>query len=339
MTRLIIKGLDNEPTKDTFSFESADAKLALDGTYEKARGGTEMMRDQLFSRVDPLLLNKFAFTISRVVDFDRTKPNLLWLHDTFDDPAAEHLRNKTSRQRFAKLVFVSNYQQLTYNMGLGVPYSDGVVIKNAIEPIDIKKKEFGDTINLIYHTTPHRGLEILVPVFEKMYEVMPNIHLDVFSSFEIYGWSARNEPYEPLFEFCRNHPGITYHGYQPNSVVREALKKAHVYAYPNIWPETSCLSVIEAMSAKCVVVCPNFAVLPETTGGFATMYPYQENPVHHTQLFAQVLYSVLGEIRDTEQLNRQLDFQKIYIDGMYNWDSRANEWAGFLEGMANSLGI
>src|SRR6185436_14024378 len=148
---------------------------------------------------------------------------------------------------------------------------DAIVLYNAIEPIPLVEKP-PDTINFVYHTTPHRGLEILVPVFENIVREFPNVHLDVFSSFAAYGWNERDKPYEPLFAKIAEHPNMTYHGYQPNDVVREYLQRAHYFAYPNTWLETSCIALMEAMSAGCVCLHPNAGALPETSGGLTRMY-------------------------------------------------------------------
>lgn len=323
--------------------EAAATKIskdpAEDGTYSNmgAMGGTEMMLAGLRERVPSELLDNFNFICSRYrpENLRKDKKNILWLHDTWDDPESEHLKIKESRQKFSKLIFVSHFQQATYAMGLEVPFLDGIVMQNAIVPIP-KVKKTKDRMNLIYHTTPHRGLELLVPVFEKLCEVMPeaNLNLDVYSSFDIYGWPSRNEPYKELFERCTKHPNINYHGYQSNDVVRKALQEAHIYAYPNIWPETSCISVIEAMSAGCSVVCPNFGALPETCANFATMYPFIENHNTHANMFVRVLQMAIKNHWD-EQNQRKLEFQKLYFDNFYNWDVRANQWNSLLEGLSS----
>lgn len=329
MTKLNISGYN----------DNAEAiEPASDGTYAHigSQGGTEMMMQGLRSRIDPELLDKFNIICSRVRDenIDKNKKNILWNHDTWDDPESEHLAKESSRKRFSKLVFVSNYQQSTFNIGRGVPFGDGVVMQNAIVPIPHHEKPNADgIINLIYHTTPHRGLELLVPAFSAVAESIRNIHLDVYSSFTAYGWPARDAEYEELFEKCRQHPKITYHGFQPNSVVREALQKAHIYAYPNIWPETSCISVIEAMSAGCAVVCSNYGALPETCANFAAMYGLMENNNRHANLFANVLAGTINNFWD-ERNQKKLKFQKTFFDLYYNWDLRAAQWTSFLQALA-----
>jgi len=327
MTKLNIIGLkeSSEP-----SIEPTD-----NGTYAHigSKGGTEQMYEGLMSRLPSHLTDRFNIICSRVRDVDSSKRNLLWLHDTWDDPESQHLKDKKSLDRFEKLIFVSHYQQSTYNLGLGVPYDKGIVLQNAIVPIEQHEKPQG-TINIIYHTTPHRGLELLVPVCEFLAKQNLDFHLDVYSSFNIYGWPARDEPYLALFERIKNHPNMTYHGFQSNSVIREALKKAHIYAYPSIWPETSGISVIEAMSAGCNVICPTLAALPETCANFAVMYGWNEDNNKHANMFAGLLGMVIQEYRASFNQER-LKFQKAYFDSFYNWDMRARQWQDFLESLGD----
>ncbi len=111
------------------------------------------------------------------------------------------------------------------------------------------------------------------------------------------------------------------------------MKKAHIYAYPNIWPETSCISVIEAMSAHCEVVCSNFYALPETCAGFATMYGFNEDLNTHANIFANILdKTILSYWNENNQ--EKLDIQKVVFDNYYNWDFRGAQWNAMLRAMA-----
>ena len=302
------------------------------GNVVGAKGGTEMIKETLLRRLPDELKEKVNIIHSRVREISTDKKNVLVLHDLWNDPEALHLREEGSIDRFDKLVFVSNYQFQTYHMGHGVPYNKSIVLRNAIELFEEHEKP-KDQIRLIYHTTPHRGLELLVPVFEHLYQSYGDrIVLDVYSSFDIYGWPQRNEPYEQLFEQCRQHPGINYHGTVSNEEVREALKRSHIFAYPSIWMETSCIAAIEAMSAGCAVVCPNYGALPETTGGLATVYPWSEDNNYHANQFANVLKVVIDNFWH-EGLQGKLKFTKTYADNLYNWDTRIEEWNALLRSL------
>ena len=115
----------------------------------------------------------------------------------------------------------------------------------------------------------------------------------MFSSFSIYGWNERDRPYEALFEECIRHPAITYHGAKSNAEVREALKESHIFAFPSIWPETSCLAMIEAMASGTHVVHSNLGALPETSGGATTCYPFVTDRDQHADIFYDALDKVI----------------------------------------------
>ena len=301
---------------------------------KNARGGTELMQERLHKSIPEQLLNKFQIIPSRVRELDPDKKKILWLHDLPHDPESEHLKDPELRKRFSKIVAVSDWQMQMYNIISGVPYAESFVIKNAIDPIPVEKKEYNGTVNLIYHTTPHRGLEILIPVFEELSRIHDNIHLDVYSSFSIYGWEERDKQYKQLFDRCRNHPKITYHGAVTNEEIRQALVKSHIFAYPSIWPETSCLAAIEAMSAMNLVVCPNFAALAETCSNFAMMYQFNENKNLHAVQFAHTLdIAIKTVIQNRGTTYPYLDFQKQYFDYFYSWDKRKGEWLALLNSL------
>ena len=304
-----------------------------------AMGGTELMKYGLHERIDPVLLEDFQIIPSRVRDLKEDKQKILWLHDLPWDPESKHLADE-GWKKFDRLVYVSEWQKELYQNIYQIPPSMGVVLKNAIVPIEEHDKpDASEQINIIYHTTPHRGLELLVPVFETLSNVFDNIHLDVYSSFNAYGWAERDKPYEELFDRCRNHPNITYHGFQPNAVVREALKKAHIFAYPSIWPETSCIAMMEAMSAGCLCVHSNLAALPETTANWTYQYNFHEDPQLHANQFGANLTECIEIFKDEgrrELIKNRLIMQKQYADSFYDWRVRAVQWNHLLGSMKNA---
>ena len=185
-----------------------------------SKGGTEMMRQRLIDNVGKEVLEKVAIHLSRPRDLYDDVPNILWCHDLAEDPENKVLRDG-GWDKFNHFVFVSAWQRDQYVVRYGIPYSKCSVINNAVEKkYDPKEKDI-ETIRFIYHTTPHRGLELLVPVFEALCKQHDNIHLDVYSGFEIYGWEQRNEAYKGLFERINQHDKMTHHGVVSNE---EALR-------------------------------------------------------------------------------------------------------------------
>lgn len=313
--------VDDNPTPETNEVD------------RKAMGGTELMKYALYRHIDKELLNKFQIIPSRVRELDESKKRVYWLHDLPPDPESAHLKDG-GWDKFDSLVYVSNWQKEAYQGYFNIPPSKGIVMHNAIEPLPaISKPDPKNGINIIYHTTPHRGLDILVPVMEGICEVYDNVTLDVFSSFNAYGWPERDKPFEQLFERCRQHPKINYHGYQPNEVVREALAKAHIFAYPSIWLETSCIALMEAMSAGCMCVHPNLGALPETAANWTYMYSYHEDIQEHANRFGGNLVEAIEIFNNEERYKSvvpRLAAQKQYVDTFYSWDVRRLQWGHFL---------
>lgn len=263
-----------------------------------ARGGTEQMRDRLLRYVDKDLLEKVAIHFSRVRPENVVDgiPNVFFAHDLIGDPESRILANGGYR-KFAKIVFVSYWQRDQYILAYNIPYSHCTVIENAIEKRHSPVTKPTDTINFIYHTTPHRGLQLLYPVFNQLAKTHDNIHLDVFSSFGVYGWAERDKQYEPLFQQLKQHPKITYHGARSNEEVLNALDKTHIFLYPCIWQETSCIAMIEAIKSGVLVIHPNLAALPETASECTVMYDYTEDNQAHMNKCFHTTDAILNRIK------------------------------------------
>lgn len=297
----------------------------------KAMGGTELMAYELQRRLDPELLDKFQIIPSRVRNLDDTRKKIYWCHDLPQDPESEHLK-QGGYNKFDRLVFVSNWQMQRYIEMYDIPWHKCVVIQNAIRPLDLAPNWSSGPVKLIYHTTPHRGLDILLNVFDRLIQDGEDITLDVYSSFKIYGWEERDEQFKRLFEYADAHPRINNHGSVPNDEVRAALSSSHIFAYPSKWPETSCLALLEAMSAGLTCVHSNYAALPETSANWTRMYQYHQVARDH----AAVLYGQLKAAIESVRLNAHVDLnfnQKAYTDLFYSWDLRAANWDRFLRSL------
>ena len=265
---------------------------------KNSKGGTEMMRKRVLDNVNSELLSNVAIHFSRPREIPTDVKNIMYCHDLAEDPENNILKDG-GWETFDHFVFVSQWQRDQYITYYGLPYSKCTVIPNAVE------KEFSAPENMshegkvrfIYHTTPHRGLELLYPIFDELSKHHKNIHLDVYSSFAIYGWAQRDDPYVGLFTEIHNHPNMTYHGSVPNSDIISALEQADVFLYPNIWKETSCIALIEAI--KCGVLCihPNYGALTEVSGGQTLMYDYSED----NNANANAAYSIADQVLNTQK--------------------------------------
>jgi len=135
-----------------------------------------------------------------------------------------------------------------------------------------------------------------------------------------------------LFDVMDQTDGITRHESVSNDEIREALKKAHIFAYPSIWPETSCLCLIEAMSAGCACVHSSLAALPETSKCLTDMYPYTEDANIHAQRFAIRLDNAIQMRRIRRDVSGGV---KHMMDFYHDVDRLANIWDANLRALTN----
>lgn len=292
---------------------------------EKSSGGTEITKRSIASRIPKEISDQFQIIPSRVRSIEEDKIRIYWLHDLPEDPEINHLKDYNSQNKFHKFVFSSNWQCQDFFNKIKMSQDERVqVIETAVDPIEVEPKPT-DRINLIYFSTPQRGLELLVPVFEELSKKYDNIHLDVFSSFKIYGWDNMDQQYEPVYERIRQHPNMTYHGFAEQTVIRDHLKRAHILAYPSVWRETSCRVLIESMSAGLMCVHSNLAALADTAGGLTTMYQFQDEVNRHANMFYQYLEHAVSVV-NTEEIQNYLKFVKIYADSRFNLNKISSQW-------------
>lgn len=300
---------------------------------EKSNGGTEQCKRAIAAKLPPELVENFQVICSRIRKIEEDKIRIYWVHDLPTDPETNHLKDESSRDRFHKIVFCGQWQYNQY-LGLGIPPDDKLqVIDTPIEVFEnLKPKSKDGQIRLIYASTPQRGLALLVPVFTKLTEKYKNIHLDVFSSFGIYGWPDADKQFQELFDICKAHPQITYHGFASNEKVREAFGQAHIFAYPSIWPECNSRVLIEAMSAGCLAVHPNYAGLSDTSGCLTAQYQWDYDNSRHANKFYHLLDHSI-QIVNLEDTQNYLRFVKHYADMRYDINKIAAIWEDTMQAL------
>jgi UDP-glucose:(glucosyl)LPS alpha-1,2-glucosyltransferase len=297
----------------------------------KAFGGTELAKRKLAQILNSELLENFQIICSRPRELKEDKIRIFWAHDLAEDPESAKFKDKRFRDQFHKFVFISNWQMQRYQMIHGFPHDDkSIVLESGIEPVDLNLRNCNDdVIHIVYTSTPQRGLNILVAAFDNLAKTDTKIHLHIYSSFKIYGWDAADEQFESLYDIIRNHPQMTYHGFQPNDVLRNNLNDYNIFAYPSIWLETSCRSMLEAMTSGLVCVHPNYGALPETSGGLNMMYQWHSDLNRHAFLFAEELKKAITMIRNRTHLD-MVNLNKQFVDTRYNIQTIKSKWEEML---------
>lgn len=297
---------------------------------DKPMGGTELMYEELMKRLPQEYKDKFSI-FNYPVYADKTKPTIYWNQLSYDQEAVQFLSTPENVSSIDQFVYVSHWQSEQFRKQFNVPGYKTQVLKNAC--IDIKQRQPGprSKVKLCYVSTPWRGLDVLLHAWELTNTQDCELH--VFSSTKIYGkdFAINNEnKYQDLYDKCQNLEGVVYRGSIPNEELRDELPTFDILAYPNTFEETSCISVIEALSAGLRVVCPNLGALPETTEGWARMYPYLANKKLHALKFADILEEEIQKIKNGD-LDSHLEQQVQTYAPRWSWDQRIKEWISYLD--------
>jgi len=259
---------------------------------------------------------------------EKNKINVLWMQHFVNQEEAKNLGSKDFTNKIDYIVFNSNWNFEKFVYQFKIPESKSCVIKNAVEKIEHQEKP-KDKINLIYHTTPWRGLELLLKIFKKIN--LDNIQLNVCSSTKIYGKKfddVLGKKYENIFNECKNTKNVNYLGFVENEKVIDLLKKTHIYSYPSVWPETSCISAIESMAAGCEIVTTNLGALYETCAPFGTFVSFDRNFENLEIKYKKILSNSINNFW-SEENQKKLMLQQKTINMTYSWDVRSIEWKNF----------
>ena len=140
------------------------------------------------------------------------------------------------------------------------------VINNGINIIDFNNENISLDIKVknkfVWSSRPERGLNILLDLWPKILEKMPDATLDICS----YDNFTQETMY--IKNIIDNNPNITYHGKLNTKELYKLINSADYWLYTCTWPETSCITAMEML--MCEVVCLYYPVagLNNTIGDY-----------------------------------------------------------------------
>ena len=184
-------------------------------------GGTELQHNFLNKYVDHDLLSNFSIctSVPEKMPLDQNKKNILWQKNAPNQPnIAPWFKDKSNHTKYDWYVFNSSWNYEKYRDLYDLPTDRCHVIKNGVTNFperQVYKK--GDTLRMIFHPTPWRGLNVLLATMQLLEK--ENIELDVYSSCKIYGEDFEkdnDEQYQDLYDQAKTLPNVNYLGYRPN---------------------------------------------------------------------------------------------------------------------------
>jgi 2-polyprenyl-3-methyl-5-hydroxy-6-metoxy-1,4-benzoquinol methylase/glycosyltransferase involved in cell wall biosynthesis len=251
----------------------------------------------------------------------------LWAHDISSSPAYQYLEQVYNDLDL--IILLSDWHVNDFKTTFKFISDNKIkVLRNGVD-LDRFKSDIGKVSGkLIYSSTPFRGLDILTDIFPMIKKEVPNAELHVFSSMKLYGSNYDDNQFLSLYNKLKSIPGIVYHGSVKQDVLAKEMQSAELLVYPNTYPETSCITVMEAVSAKTPVVTSNKAALPETLPsdcGF--LIDGNQYTTEYKSKFAETVVDIL---KNRDKLQGLIKTCSKYD---MSWENRINDWKVALFGI------
>jgi glycosyltransferase involved in cell wall biosynthesis len=240
-------------------------------------------------------------------------PIYFWTGHADDQLTVQYLTHEDARDQWNGFIFAREWQRDRFIQRLGLRRARTAVIRYAIAPIfenrfadaeSLASAKRHDRPQLAYTSAPYRGLELLLSIFPLL---TSGADLWVYSSMATYAGGDTDARYRHLYEKCRSMPSVDYIGAVPQPELAAALESVNVLAYPNVFPETGCIAVMEAMASGCAVVTSNLGALPETTEVFASLIDVGDDWYAYARKYIAALDQAIDFSRSEQGLQHLWD--------------------------------
>ena len=210
-----------------------------------------------------------------------------------------------------------------YNLFLEVPYSSGIVMKNAIDPMPLVEKP-RKSVGLLYVGDMDKGLDIVLSAFKRLTKRKYTDSKLVVCSKPVAGKDA-----DTIIQEMNSNPRVKWYKSVDEELLNGLYNQSHIFLYPTNYPEVSYTPLIKAMSSGCMCIHSSYGSLPETALDLTSMYGYHEDKMQHTINFTRELDNALS-IYNHKGLRRSmiqtLNAHKKIVDNVYNWKNRSYQW-------------
>lgn len=219
----------------------------------------------VFDLVIVSCLSQIIFQLKSQIQQPKTM-YALWMSHDVDQNASLLLNDEKVKDMVDLYIFVSNWQKERYIVKYNIQRYKTLVMKNGIgksfeKYLDIDTNKHKNSMT--YCSIPWRGLDLLPDIYKKVKDKVSDASLEIYSDMNIYMEDNKTVNAEEKFNGLSNvniNKGIS------QNLLSQKLSNIEFLTYPNIFEETSCITVLQAMACGCLIITSNLGALRETMG-------------------------------------------------------------------------
>ena len=307
------------------------------------------------------------YTFPQDVDVKRTtneiikskKPHkVIWAHDNCDQAGHRDLPQHINK--IDLIVCVSNWEREQYIKYNRAPAEKLTVIPNGVDKI-FQPSNKPKSKTCIFFSAPHKGITPLVPIWKEVIKHHPDAKLKVFSSMSLYGDIQPGEgdqetittdkglepsPFIPVYKELQSLPGVEYSSCIDREELLPHIQDAAFFIHPNVWEETFCVSLAEAMCCGCFPITTAMGALPETSNGMGKYIPMSgtntprgwiTDDTFHQHFANEVIQALHFFDKTPEHFQAASNTISQFARETYDWKRIAGIWEQTINGLINPL--
>ena len=258
----------------------------------------------------------------------KKKYKILWAHHAYDQPVFLNFDHNTVDH----IVSPSHWAKEQLVRFLKVPKEKISVISNGVS--DKFTLSENKTKTLIYTSIPYKGLELLPRIIPLIQQRHPDAKFKIFSSMSLYGNIM--DPYVDLYQDLKLLKNVEYSAAVDQDELIQHYQESAFFIHPNIWEETFCVSMAEAMKCGCYPIITNIGALSEVaTDKFSSIVPLEgtRTPLKYEvtdnfiNKFAEVCCTALDYFdNDRTTYNQISKSASNHISQKCDWEKISKQW-------------
>lgn len=246
-------------------------------------------------------------------------PTYLWCHDLTTPGAENH-------QIYDKIICLSDFHKNFVQCRQQIPDEKIVISRNGIDENRFVGYVEKNENKIVWPSSPDRGLERAIEIVKRARDSTGKpLELHVFYGFDNLRKYGQSEMADRLEKLISENSWIKYHGNVEQKVLAKELMESVVWLYPANFIETFCITVLEAIYAKCYPLVREIGALRDTVRPFvdkdmATLLFKDAVTDEELEYWKEALIKVLDEKK----------WNKIDSSGFdYSWEGVAKHFIEF----------